>query len=48
MYFFLKKGTCVSQVSIIILICQKLGLVGPIQQIIKLPSPKMMLIDKQI
>ena len=29
--------TC--EISIIILICQKLGLVGPVQQKIKLPSP---------
>ena len=35
-----KKGIFICEISIIILICQKLGLVGPLQQKINLPSSK--------
>ena len=35
-----KKEIFLCEISIIILICQELGLVGPLQQKINLPSPK--------
>ena len=36
-----KKEVFIYEISIIILICQKLGLAGSVQQKIKLPSPKL-------
>ena len=35
-----KRKMFICEISIIILISQKLGLVGPVQQKFKLPSPK--------
>ena len=35
----------ICEISIIVLICQKLGLVAPVQQIIKLPLPNFNIIN---
>ena len=41
-----KKEMFICEISIIVLTCQKLGLAGPVQQKIKLPSPYLRIIWK--